>query len=174
MEGETLSTIIAIALAAILLFVFPLMTMADQVDKQTQSKVQSAITEFVTNVKTSGEITKEDYDKLVQGISSTGNIYGVEMTAQISDKNLGKKSILEQNIKIGAADSYVEFSHQILDRLNTDGVIKFKEGDIITVKASSESQTASGVFRSAFLQDTGNSESVIVAQDTAMITANGK
>lgn len=173
MSGESLSTIIAIALAAILLFVFPLMTMADRVDDQTQLKVQSAVTDFVTKVK-DGEFTKADYENLVQTISSTGNIYNVEITAQISDKNLGKKSLLEQQVKIGAADYYVEFSHQIWDKLEKDGVIKLKEGDIVTVNVTSESKTMANQLRSGILQDAGNEAPAIVAQDTVMVTANGK
>lgn len=172
--SETLTTIIAIAVAAILLFVFPLMTMADRVDDQTQAAVQTAVTNFVNNASLKGEITKADYDKLVQTISSTGNTYSVEMTAQINDKNLGKKSVLEQSFKIGSTDYYVEFSNQLFEKIQNDGVVKFKEGDSITVKVSSECRTYSDQLGSAFLGDTGSKAPTIVAQDSTMITATGK
>ena len=52
--GDTTITIIAIFLAAILMFVFPLMAMSDRTDDISQLSVQTATTEFVDNVRTTG------------------------------------------------------------------------------------------------------------------------
>ena len=48
--GDSAVTIIAIFLAAILMFVFPLMTMADKSDDVSQLSVQNATTDFTNKI----------------------------------------------------------------------------------------------------------------------------
>ena len=90
--GDSLITIIAIALAAVLMFVFPLMTMSDRTDEVSQLTVETATTEFVDDITKTGKITLDKYDKFVQNISSTGNSYDVEMEVKVLDENPGKKT----------------------------------------------------------------------------------
>ena len=71
--GDSLITIIAIFLAAILMFIFPLMTMSDRTDDVSQLVVETATTEFVDNVRSTGKLTLADYDAYVQEISASGN-----------------------------------------------------------------------------------------------------
>ena len=73
--GDSLGTVIVIAIAAILMFVFPVMTMADRTDDVSQLTVQTETTEFVDEIRTTGKITPEKYDQFVQSITSTGNLY---------------------------------------------------------------------------------------------------
>ena len=49
--GDSLVTIIAIFLAAILMFVFPLMALSERTDDISQLAVQTGTTEFVDNVE---------------------------------------------------------------------------------------------------------------------------
>ena len=71
--SDTLITIIAIFLAAILMFVFPLMTMSDRTDDVSQLSVQTATTEFVEDIRTTGRITLDKYGKFVEEIAAPGN-----------------------------------------------------------------------------------------------------
>ena len=57
--SDTLITVIAIALAAVLMFVFPLMTMSDRTDDVSQLAVETATTDFVDEVRTTGKITPD-------------------------------------------------------------------------------------------------------------------
>ena len=75
--GDSLITIIAIILAAVLMFVFPLMTMSDRTDDVTQLAVKTATTDFVDTVRTTGKLTSDNYSKFVESINSTGNTYDV-------------------------------------------------------------------------------------------------
>ena len=59
--GDSLITIVAIFLAAILMFVFPLMTLAERTDDISSLAVQTATTEFVDGVITTGQMTLTDY-----------------------------------------------------------------------------------------------------------------
>ena len=54
--GDTLITVIAIFLAAILMFVFPLMALSERTDDMAQLSVQTATTEFVDDVRTTGNL----------------------------------------------------------------------------------------------------------------------
>ena len=102
--SDTLITIIAIALAAVLMFVFPLMTMSDRTDDVAQLTVETATTEFVDTARSTGKITKANYDKFIETITSTGNTYNVDMEVQVKDDNLGKKVSQATADKIGEKD----------------------------------------------------------------------
>ena len=99
--SDTLITVVAIALAAILMFVFPLMTMSDRTDDVSQLTIETATTEFVDDVRTTGKLTMDKYSKFVENISSTGNSYDVEMDLQVLDENPGKKTTQAESTKIG-------------------------------------------------------------------------
>lgn len=73
--GDSFVTIIAIFLAAILMFVFPLMSISERTDDVSQLSVQTATTEFVDKVRTTGKLTLDDYDKYVQTIHYQSAIY---------------------------------------------------------------------------------------------------
>ena len=65
--GDTLITVVAIGLAAVLMFVFPLMTMSDRTDDVAQLAVESATTDFVDEVATYGKITLANISDKAQG-----------------------------------------------------------------------------------------------------------
>ena len=80
--GDSAVTIIAIFLAAILMFVFPLMTMADKSDDVSQLSIQNATTDFTNKIRTTGKISQDDYDNFILTLASTGNSYNAEITVQ--------------------------------------------------------------------------------------------
>ena len=90
--GDSLATIFVILLAAIIMFVFPLMTMADRTDDISQLTVQTATTDFVDKVRTTGKLSMEDYSAFEEKISATGNKYDIELEAKVLDENPGKKN----------------------------------------------------------------------------------
>ena len=116
--SDTLITIIAIALAAVLMFVFPLMTMSDRTDDVAQLTVETATTEFVDTARSTGKITKANYDKFIETITSTGNTYNVDMEVQVKDDNLGKKVSQATADKIGENVYYSVYTSQIEEALN--------------------------------------------------------
>ena len=62
---SSLMTIIGIFLAAVLMFVFPLMTISNTQDNIAQVSVQSLVAEFVNNAATKGKITQNDYNGFI-------------------------------------------------------------------------------------------------------------
>ena len=173
--GDTLITVIAIALAAVLMFVFPLMTMSDRTDDVAQLSVETATTEFVDNVRTTGKLTLDNYSKFVENISSTGNSYDVEMEIQVLDENPGKKTTQAEATKIGENVYYSMYTSQILDELDNSrtGTKTLKEGDIFSTSVKNTNTTMSQQLKNFFYTVTGNDTYTIAAEHAGIVTANG-
>ena len=173
--GDTLITVIAIALAAVLMFVFPLMTMSDRTDDVSQLATETATTEFVDNVRTTGKLTLENYSQFVENISSTGNSYDVEMELQVLDENPGKKTTQAEATKIGENVYYTMYTSQILDELDNSasGTKALKEGDIFSVSVKYTNTTLSQQLKNFFYSVTGNDTYTIAAEHAGIVTANG-
>ncbi len=176
--GDSLITIVAIALAAVLMFIFPLMTMSDRTDDVSQLTVDTATTEFVDDIRTTGKITLDKYGKFVENISSTGNSYDVEMEVKVLDENPGKKTTQAVSTKIGENVYYSMYTTQILDSLKSDNssqkkVLALKEGDIVSVSVKNTNTTLSQQLKSFFYSVTGNDTYTIAAEHAGIVTANG-
>lgn len=172
--SDTLVTIIAIALAAILMFVFPLMTMSDRTDDVSQLTVETATTEFVDEIRTTGKITEDKYNKFIEAIGSTGNTYNVEMEVQILDENPGKKTTQSTKDKIGENVYYSVYTSQIEDKLIKDEVYKLKEGDIVSVSVKNTNQTLAQQLKNFFYKVVGNDTYTIAASHGGIVTATAK
>lgn len=171
--GDTVVTIIAIFLAAILMFVFPLMSTADRNDDVAQTAVQSAVVEFVDNVRTTGKITTQEYSALQQTIAATGNSYDVDMEVQVLDENPGKKVSQAAGSKIGENIYYSIYSSQIESELQENGYKNLKEGDIINVKVKNTNTTISQMLKNFFYTITGKDTYQIAVQHAGVVMANG-
>ncbi len=171
--GDSLITIIAIFLAAILMFVFPLMSMSERTDDVSQLAVQTATTEFVDTIRTTGKLTLDDYDKYIQTITSTGNSFEVDMLVQVLDENPGVKTTQAEMTKIGENLYYNLYTSQIEDTLQSNGRITLKEGDLVSVSVKNTNQTISQLLKNFFYQIAGNDTYQIAAQHAGMVTVNG-
>lgn len=171
--GDSLITIIAIFLAAILMFVFPLMAMSERTDDVAQLAVQTATTDFVDNVRTTGKLTSEDYDKYVQTITSTGNSFDIDIEVQILDENPGVKTTQAEMTKIGENLYYNLYTSQVEDKLNSNGRITLKEGDMVSVTVRNTNQTISQILKNFFYQLSGNDTYQIAAQNAGIVNVNG-
>ena len=98
--GDSLITVVAIFLAAILMFVFPLMAVSDRTDDIAQLSAHTATAEFVDNIRATGKLSLADYDKFVREINSSGNSYEVDIQVMVKDENIGIKVTQEDKDKI--------------------------------------------------------------------------
>ena len=172
--SDTLITVIAIALAAVLMFVFPLMTMSDRTDDVSQLAVETTTTDFVDEVRTTGKITPDKYNKFIENIGSTGNTYNVEMQVQVLDENPGKKTTQSQKDKIGENVYYSVYTSQIEDILNSNKNYNLKEGDLFSVNVKNTNQTLAQQLKNFFYTVVGNDTYTIAASHGGMVTATGK
>ena len=171
--SDTLITIIAIFLAAILMFVFPLLTMSERTDDVAQLSVQTATADFVNTTKTIGKITDDNYASFVQVLGATGNSYDIEMEVKHLDENIGKKSAWTEGSVIGENVYYSTYTSQIEEALEDSGVYKLKEGDIFSVSVKNTNTTISQTLRNFFYTVSGNNTYQIFAQASGIVTANG-
>ena len=160
--SDSLITIVAIFLAAILMFIFPLMSIAERSDDISQLTVQSAVTEFVNTAVSTGKITMEEYQKLVSKIEATGNTYDVEIEGQV----------------IGENNYYSVYTSQIMNYMASmegegDGVYTMKEGDIISTSVKNTNKTLSQTVRGIFYSISGNGTYEISAQSSGLVSSNG-
>lgn len=174
--SDTLITIVAILLAAILMFVFPLMSVAERSDDMSLLMVQTATTEFVDNSRAIGKITMENYNKLVSTISATGNTYDIEMEVKILDENVGKKSAWTSGTVIGENIYYSVYTSQITDVITAEkgtGTYNMSEGDILSVSVKNTNRTMAQTIRNMFYSISGSNTYQIAAQHSGMVTATG-
>lgn len=174
--GDSFVTIIAIFLAAMLMFVFPLMSVSEKSDNISQLTVQTATTDFVDKVRTTGELTLDDYDKYIQTITSTGNAFDVELMVQIMDENIGVKTTQAETTKIGENIYYNLYTSQLESVLkdNKKHKITLKEGDRDSVTVKNTNTTIAQTLRNFFYRIAGNDTYQIAVQYAGIVTVNGK
>lgn len=172
--SETLITIIAIFLAAVLMFVFPLMSVSERNDDIAQLSIQSATADFVNKVKTTGVVTAQNYGSYLQTLNATGNTFDVDVELKILDENLSSKVGQASSDKIGENVYYSVYTSQMEDVLKSSSKYLLKEGDMISVSVKNTNETIAEMLKGFFYSVTGNNTYQIAAQASAMITANGK
>ena len=115
--SDSLITIVAIFLAAILMFVFPMLQMASNNDNIAQAAVQGEVAEFTSETAARGNMTIEQYDKFLQTLHATGNTYDVEFEIQIADGNSDKKTTTVEATLSGEQEFYSIFTDEVISRL---------------------------------------------------------
>lgn len=178
---NTATNVIAICLAATLLFVAPLVTLTERNDNVVQENVELIVEQFVTDVQNTGVLTTSKYQELENSLAATGNTYDIEMEIQHLDENPGKKTTQANYKKIGENVYYSEYTTQIQEQLgvgySTDkssGKISLKEGDRIVVNVKNTNETQAQTLKGSLLSFSNAGQYKIKASSTGMINVNGK
>ena len=171
--GDSLITIVAIFLAAVLMFIFPLMAMSERTDDVSQLAVQTATTDFIDDIRQTGKLTLDDYEKYLQTIASTGNSFDVDVEIQILDENPGVKTTQAEMTKIGENLYYNLYTSQVLEKLEKDGRITLKEGDMVSATVRNTNRTIAQKLKNFFYQISGNDKYQIAAQNAGIVSVNG-
>ncbi len=174
--NDTFITVIAIFLTAVLLFVFPVLTMADKLDDASNAKVDTITSNFVSEIQMTGKLTLKDYNSFIEELASTGNTYDVNMEVKILDENPGKKASQTDKDKIGENVYYSIYTTQIEDILkNSDNnnQYTFKEGDLIKVTVKNTNLTLSQQMKNWLYTIAGNDTYTVSATESAMVATNG-
>ena len=112
------STIIALFTAAVLLFIVPLVTLAERKDNVTQENVKLIVEEFVTKITSTGKLTRAQYQDFQNNLQATGdNTFEIDITIQHLDENPGKKTSQTNYTKIGENVYYSEYTTQVLKQI---------------------------------------------------------
>ena len=98
---DTPVDVIGIILAAIIMFIVPLILISERNDDLSQMIASSATADFVNNVVKTGKITTDNYQNLVLSLQSSGNSYDIDLEVKILDENASK-------VFQGFMDSFME------------------------------------------------------------------
>lgn len=176
--SDTLITIIAIFLAATLMFIVPLMSITERNDDIAQSVVQTATAEFADKISVSGAIKPSDYEGYRQKLAATGNTYDVEIEVQVLDENPGKKQGATSTDLIGENVRYSVFTTEILNKMypsdGTENNYPLKKGDNVIVTAKNTNKTLAQSLRSFFYKVTGQGTYQVSASSSSMVVNTGK
>lgn len=172
---DILTAIIGIGLAAILMFIFPLIVMSDRADDISQLTVKVATNEFVEDIRQTGKITPDRYNQFVGNLGSTGNTYNIEIEARILDENPSRKVTEGQEVQ-GENVYYSVYNSQIEGIIlgNNSRDYYLKEGDIVTVSVKNTNQTMAQQLKNFFYTVVGKDIYIISASHGGMVTATGK
>ncbi len=171
---DILISIFAIVLSVVLMFIFPLMTMSDRNDDVAQLTVDIATIEFVDTVRTTGVITRSEYDKFTSNIASTGNTYNIELEVSIKDENPGRKMTANSGgSDIGENVYYSIYTSQIEEMIRTKEEYKLKEGDVFSVSVKNTNQTISQQLKNFFYTVVGKDTYIIAAAHAGLVTTTG-
>lgn len=180
MQNST-STIIALLVAGVLLFIVPLVTLTERNDNVTEENVKLIVEKYVTEIRNTGKLTNARYQDFVNELNATGNVYTIEMEVKILDENPGKKTSQANYTKIGENVYYSVYTTQILKQLgitvddesvSTDTLL-LKEGDFIYIDVTNENSTTAQTLESSFLGFSNAGEYKIKASSSGMVTVNG-
>ena len=180
---NTTSTIIAIILAGILIFIVPLATLTDRSDNVVQENVSLIVEEFVTEIRNTGKLTRAKYQEFVNKLEATGyTTYDIDMQLKILDENPGKKTSQANYTKIGENVYYVIYTTQVLKQLgiqidddepSQNSELILKEGDIVYIEVKNADSTPSQTLDSSLLGFSNAGEYAIQASSSGMVTVNG-
>ena len=172
--GDTLITIISIFLAAILMFIFPLMSVSERYDDIAQTVVQTATSDFVDEVSISGAIKASSYEAYQSKLFATGNTYDIEIEVQHLDENPGKKATSTSVDLVGENVRYSTYTTEIINTMysNPNREYDVKKGDNIVVTVKNTNKTIAQMLRTFFYKITGQGTYQVAASAASMVVNN--
>jgi len=168
--SDTFITISAISVVALIMFVFPVMAIANQNDSITQSSIQALVSDFVNTSAKEGKITSSNYDEFMQKLNATGNSYSVELEVQHFDDNPGNKgtTVIGENIY------YSVFKNTIESGINSSGAYKLKKGDYVKARVRNTNITFGTQMKNFLYSIVGKDTIAIEASASALVTTTGR
>lgn len=170
---DTVMTIIGIFLAALLMFIYPLMAITGKNDEIAQTVVEVAVADFVREVTSNGKITELDYEKLVQKISATGNTFDVQLEVQLfDDNNVRRNTILATSN--GTNKYYSIYTNDILNKIEEEnGVYLLKKYDQVKVTVKNTNITLGTQLKNVLYNLIGKETYTIGTTSTGVVVNGG-
>lgn len=167
--SDTLITVVVIVVAAALIFVVPLVTMADRIDTTTQSQIEAIVSDFVDEIRSTGKITEDKYNKFLEQLGSYGYTFDVEMEVKNIDENPGKKTSQTAKDKIGENVYFSEYTSQIEEDLEKYKVKDLNKGSIVSITVKNTDLTFAQQMKQFMYKVVGNDTVSVVASKAGMV-----
>ncbi len=174
--GDTAMVIVAIGVAVVIIFVFPLVEIANKQDEVTTMEVSELTTEFVNRITNTGRLTSEDLNNFKQELAASGS-YDVQIKLQKIDENLSKKEYAAQ-VTIGDNTYYVMYPTQVMEALRGDGSsddteIPLQQGDLVYVYVINTNQTVFQSLIKAIFGNKGEDSGAITSKAVGEVKVSG-
>ena len=157
-----LSKIIAIILSVILMFIAPLLYMAQKQDVISQSYVSNKTTEFIDSIKNSGYISMQMYMDYINKIDATNNLYNIEI---VHAKKV-VEPLYNENSGNFLEDNYIyyvnTYQDKILETLDKGEDYKFSQGDYISITVVNRTKTIATRLMELFYSSDVPDEQILV------------
>ncbi|MGL5381764.1 hypothetical protein [Clostridium sp.] len=158
---NVLSNVVAIIVAVVIMFGYPILDNFQRIDDISQVVVLSETTEFVDSVRALGYITREMYTEFNGQLTATGNVYRIQM------EHYRKKYdpiYDESNVFQGSYETNYQYIHNddILQKLTDDGVYYFSQEDMFNVKVHNINKTVATRLQDMIYKGNFKTEKIIV------------
>lgn len=133
---DSLITIFSIILAAILMFIFPIMNTWERQDDISYMSIYADTVEFVDSARNLGYITLDMYESFLKSIYATGNTY--DITLEHRNFEIIPSGDDYRSIYINS------YTQSIIDKLQNDSsgnIYKMSEGDYFYVSVKNTNMT---------------------------------
>lgn len=139
--GDSLSVIFATIVAAIIMFLFPMLDTWERQDDLSYMAAYTAVVDTVDAVRNTGRLTKEMYNDLVYTLTATGNRFDVKLEHRqyvVAPDAAGNKEIVYLN----------HYTDEILEHLTTSGeYTEFNTYDYFYISVKNTNVTQSTVLK---------------------------
>ena len=172
--SDTLMIIVAIVVAAGLMFFIPVMITSNNQDDISQVAVQSLVAEFVAKECVKGKVTLDDYNEFISKLHATGNTYSVELEHKIltSNPNKGAGDKLGENLYYSVYDSTIIDGEKGIKKTEL-GEYLMKKGDYLICTVKNTNKTIGQQMSSAIYSIVGKDTYSIAASGSALVVNTG-
>jgi hypothetical protein len=157
------SKIVAILIAAIIMFISPLLYMAQKQDIISQTYVSNETIKFIDNIKNTGVIDAKTYQAYVNKIDATGNIYDIEIVH--AHKVVDPLYDVNTGAFLNDYDIYYTntYSSDILATFDEGKEYYFSQGDYISITVKNRSKTFATKLMESFYRTDIDDEQILVS-----------
>lgn len=138
--------VICIILAAVLMFLFPIMYLAQKQDAINQLYVTEQTAEFTNEIKNHGYLTENMYTRFEKKLRATGNVYSIKITHGHTVFN----PIYDAETGEFQDDYYTYqeciYTDDILNTIYNNKLYYFRQGDSISVEVININKTLSSTL----------------------------
>ena len=143
MGEDPIGVVFALLLLIFGIAVMPMLIVQNNVDSQSRSAAEALVQDFTDNARSTGYITKEEYDQFKSDLVATGYVYHVDMLHR-------SKVVVPYNGTYTTAYNTYNFN-DILDILETTGRYSMKNGDFFQMKITTTGDTLGSSYVGAVL-----------------------
>lgn len=156
-----LGKIFAVILAAVVLFIVPVINYANSNDDIMQSTVYNITTEFVSDVREQGKITQDMYMNFVRELDNTGILYDIELQHKYTSP-VPEYDDTGKTVSVNEVDNIVYTDEILKSVYETNGVYVMSKGDDFSVIVTNRDPTLGQKMRQIVFKSTEATPRIIV------------